>query len=560
MAAADEVIDGGASAPLPRLTPKYMREMYPSYLELVQAQVFFRHGERSPVQMRLFPEREWPFCDRSNYLHSEFMKAIGRFVPKEEPMPVPDTDMMMKKRLQCDGGKAEDKENASCYTKKTATMKTGLEYERAKWTLRLGTASLDSRANGENCSQDPRMCNAGQLTDVGLHSVERVGAYLRELYVDKLGILPRAIDGADTSRPVSDWLYIRATDYSRVLQSTFALLTGLYPQRTATNGGSSDSSESTLSTASFDGSFLRRFPIHTRMHSMETMHGNYACYNFIKQFVDPPISEARELKWIDDVYRQATQLKSIGPAVKRILDKPHFGSTFHPVYDELQSLVAHGVPLPHDVNHDLLASLGRVAYHQWTGPTQLVSGQRLGFSRLIREVAATMGQAADYSQARAKGAEGSESGSGSGSAGAGLPPRLGESQRKGDLLLSTDGGIREETASEIPRIPKLALYGGHDITVGPLAIVMGSQTREWLPFASALTFELFRDKTDGSHYVRTQLNDQVLQVATCEPFGKHHPKLGSSVCTLDAFFEHVQPLLASDADISAECGNFPTID
>ncbi|KAJ2563383.1 hypothetical protein IW140_006143 [Coemansia sp. RSA 1813] len=491
-----------------------MRTMYPPYLELIQAQVFFRHGERSPIKMRLFPEKDWPFCERSNYLHSEFMKAIGRFVPKEEPMPVPDADRMMK---GVDG-------DSTKFTRRTGTMKTGLEYEPAKWTVRLGPTGMDTGDDGENTSGDPRMCNAGQLTDVGLQSLERVGRHLRDLYVDKLGILPRNIG----AKP-SDWLYVRATDYSRVLQSTFALLTGLYPR----NPGESK--------PTFDGKFLKQFPIHSRMHQHETMHGNYACYNFIKQYVDPSTAEARRLRWIDDVYRQVSGLKSIGSKAKTIMDTPRFASSFHPVYDELQSLIAHGVPLPADVSPDLLASLGRVSYYQWTSPVQYLQSQRLGFGRLVSDVIKTMAQAVEYTSKAANSQK----------------MQIGI-QRKGDLLVSADGGIREETPDEIPLVPKLALYGGHDITVGPLAVIMGNKSLEWLPFASALTFELFKDKNDGNHYVRTRLNDKLLQVVTCEPFGKHHPEMGSSMCTLEAFFEHVKPIIATEEEFKAECGNFPS--
>ncbi|KAJ1798938.1 hypothetical protein LPJ59_002171 [Coemansia sp. RSA 2399] len=511
------------TAPLPQLTPEYMRTMYPPYMELIQAQVFFRHGERSPVKMRLFPEKDWPFCERSNYLHSEFMKAVGRFVPKEEPMPLPDADRMAK------GTAVAADADDNRYTRRTGTMKMGLEYEPAKWSVRLGTEGMDSGDGGSSNSSDPRMCNAGQLTDIGLLSLERVGRHLRELYVDKLGIIPQSIG----AKP-SDWLYIRSTDYSRVLQSTFALLTGLYPN--------SATARTAKKPVAFDAEFLETFPIHSRKHHYETMHGNFACYNFIKQYVAPPIAEARKLKWIDDVYRQAAGLESIGAKAKQVMDTPNFGSTIHPVYDELQSLAAHGVPLPADISPDLLASLGRAAFHQWTSPIHYVQGQRLGFSLLVKDIVSTMSQAAEHSS-QEKGQTPQR-------------PRLG-AQRNGDLLLSTDGGMREETPEEIPRIPKLALYGGHDITVGPLAIIMGSTSSEWLPFASALTFELFKDTRDGGSYVRTRLNDNALQVATCEPLGKHHPRMGSSMCTLDAFLEHIAPIMATEEDFKSECGSFP---
>ncbi|KAJ2532163.1 hypothetical protein EV175_007173, partial [Coemansia sp. RSA 1933] len=211
-------------------------------------------------------------------------------------MPLPDAHRMMK---------GDNESSSSQYTQRTKTMKTGLEYEPAKWSVRLGSSGMDSGDKSDNNSSDPRMCNAGQLTDVGLQSLERVGKHLRELYIDRLGIIP-----ASTGSKVSDFLYIRSTDYSRVLQSTFALLTGLYPSK---------------DHAVFDGAFLARFPIHTRLHKKETMHGNFACYNFIKHYMDPLPAEARRLKWIDDVYRQTAGLASIGSKAKQIMDTPQFG-------------------------------------------------------------------------------------------------------------------------------------------------------------------------------------------------------------------------------------------
>ncbi|KAJ1935189.1 hypothetical protein FBU59_005468 [Linderina macrospora] len=86
---------------------------------------------------------------------------------------------------------------------------------------------------------------------------------------------------------------------------------------------------------------------------------------------------------------------------------------------------------------------------------------------------------------------------------------------------------------------------------------MGNLSEEWVPFASMLTFELFKDRNDGGRYVRVKLNDRVLQVPTCEIPGKHHAKMGSTMCTFDAFMEHVKPVLATADDYKNECGKFP---
>ncbi|KAI9499793.1 hypothetical protein GGI25_006176 [Coemansia spiralis] len=522
-------------AELPELSPEYIAQMYPSHLRLVQAQVFFRHGERTPVKARLFEKREWPFCLRANYLHSEFMKAINQFVPREEAMPVPDSDQM----------KAKGRDTR--YTKRTRTRKAGLEYEPAKWSVRLCPGSdANSAADSESIISEwnPKLCDIGQLSDMGLDSLARAGQFMRTLYVDKLGFLPREPQKA------SEWLYVRSTDYSRVLQSTYALLSSLYP-----------------TALPFNKEFLSMFPIHTRLHRNETMHGNFACYNFIKHYVNSDINEARKLKWINDVYLQTIQLESIGARSKKILDAVYFGSTFHPVYDELMSMAAHNIELPADISPGHIEALGRVAHHQWTGRISYLDGQRLGFGRLVNDLVQTMAQAAALPE------------------NASARPAIGP-QRQGDVLLSPNG-VREETEAEIPRVPKLALYGGHDITVAPLAIIMGSTSKDWLPFASMLTFELFKDTqttpplalankqqhqkaeklprpysvqenldTSG-YFVRVRLNDEVLRIPTCEPIQKHHPKMGPSMCTLAAFFEHLEPIVATEQEYKNECGEMP---
>ncbi|KAJ2635518.1 hypothetical protein GGF40_003559 [Coemansia sp. RSA 1286] len=535
------------AAPLPKLTTEYVAKMYPAYLELVQAQVFFRHGERTPVKLRLRDHQAWPFCQRANFLHSEFMKAVGRFIPREETMPVPNPQMV--------GGKD------SRYTEKTATLKCGLEYEPAKWSVRLEPSHLDNgmvdlgEGGNRKKTWDPKTCEMGQLSDIGLDTLYRTGSFLRALYIDRLGFLPSNPESASTQgNKLSDWLYIRSTDYSRVIQSTHALLVGMYPgyPRSAWDGD----------WTSFNADFLRMFPIHTRFHKDETMHGNFACYNFIKHFVDVTVDEDNKFKWINDVYRQTVSLKSIGKRAKEMMGKPHFGSNYHPIYDELVSLVAHGDKLPEDVSLDLLESLGAAAYYQWTKRVYYQQDQRLGFGRLADNIVQTIAQAAALNKEQL--------------ADTSQRPALG-SQKKGDLILAP-GGIREPRKDEVPRVPKLALYGGHDITVGPMSIIMGATNRQWLPFASTLTFELFKDKNSSGalepqnlprpetvprdlktsgYYVRVRLNDQVLQVPTCEVPGKHHPKMGSSMCTLAAFFEHLEPVIASEKRLKAECGTMP---
>ncbi|KAJ1728592.1 hypothetical protein LPJ61_003955, partial [Coemansia biformis] len=100
----------------------------------------------------------------------------------------------------------------------------------------------------------------------------------------------------------------------------------------------------------------------------------------------------------------------------------------------------------------------------------------------------------------------------------------------------------------------------------------------WMPFATTLSIELFRDTTtildglqhglphpptvgalpaDDNHFVRVSLNNQTIKVPTCAANGKHHPKLGTAYCSLPAFFEHLAQVIPADGELDAECGTKP---
>ncbi|PIA14099.1 phosphoglycerate mutase-like protein [Coemansia reversa NRRL 1564] len=519
---------------MPELTTTYMQQKYPSYLQLVQAQVFFRHGERAPVKPYLYPENKWLYCERANRLHSEFMKAIGQFLSLDEDMPPPKIDTAEKNG---DAGSA----------RRVHVGIDGLKYEPAKWSIRLGEKPSDGENSG---AWDPRACQMGQLSDVGLDTLYRSGAFLRKLYIDKLELIPNT-----PTDNVGDWLYVRATDYSRVIQSTHALLAGIYPgyPRASSSG----------QWPSFDKNFLQQFPIHTRHLEEETMHGNFACDSFRRHFTDIKIADARQLKWLDDLYRQTEQLPEIGGRAKLVMDRVCFASNYHPIFDEIMSMIAHGQAMPAAMSREHLDALGRASKLQWMGVVSELNAQRLGFGRLLDDIVQTMHQAVGAAE--------------SGAAAASIWPKMG-TQRQRDLLLSHDAGVRSETESETPRVPRLALYGAHDITLGPLSIILGASAQSnWLPFASMLTIELFKDSqtmwpehqvkrrlprpptltsspdTPAGYFVRVKLDDTELQLPTCLPKGKHHPTMGPSMCSLEAFYEHLAPVVPLPQDADKEC-------
>jgi len=72
-------------------------------------------------------------------------------------------------------------------------------------------------------------CDAGQLTAKGSRQHYELGKTLREIYVDRLGFLPKVVQTPEEGRQA---VYVRSTDYKRTQDSARFLLSGLYPAST----------------------------------------------------------------------------------------------------------------------------------------------------------------------------------------------------------------------------------------------------------------------------------------------------------------------------------------
>jgi len=77
----------------------------------------------------------------------------------------------------------------------------------------------------------PGTCEKGQLTRKGYDQHVQNGAFLRDLYINRLSFLPPHWNSKD--------FYIRTTNYQRTRLSAQGLIEGLYPIRTSINGSSS---------------------------------------------------------------------------------------------------------------------------------------------------------------------------------------------------------------------------------------------------------------------------------------------------------------------------------
>ncbi|KAF2184538.1 putative acid phosphatase [Zopfia rhizophila CBS 207.26] len=158
-----------------------LRKLYPSSLVLQQVQIFFRHGERTPTSARFEHIGLPPFWSQC---------AVGKLL--------------------------------------STTALT--DHGKASWTPHSWKRSLetfgpnDSPVNpSDNKGSIHSLCGFGELTDIGRHSILELGHRLRHLYVDQLNFMPKTISDPST-------LYLRASPYTRTLESTHQAFLGLYPQ------------------------------------------------------------------------------------------------------------------------------------------------------------------------------------------------------------------------------------------------------------------------------------------------------------------------------------------
>ncbi|ORZ08631.1 histidine phosphatase superfamily [Absidia repens] len=204
----------------------------------------------------------------------------------------------------------------------------------------------------------------------------------------------------------------------------------------------------------------------------------------------------------------------------------HVSLDSHPsangVFDTVVAAKVHGFDLPKEFDDQVIRDLEQIVVDEWFY-SHIVSNEvrRLGLGRLMGDIRDRMIRRAD----------------------------------------GTDHKVGEQDY-------KLAVYSGHDTTIGPLLIILGGYDNRWPPFGSSIIFELY--KTKGSttnsnkigwfgsnkkehddHFVRVRFNSKILQLPGCAEKGKHHSNGDQSLCTLEAFKKIVKDQIPDDW--TAEC-------
>ncbi|KAK9462769.1 histidine phosphatase superfamily [Lipomyces oligophaga] len=167
--------------PLPTL--EELKALYPDDLELIQVQVLFRHGERTPVRARFQTwglQPFWPFC-----------KIAERFV--QSIVTYPNADV------------------------------TPFEYvRRLESVANHLPKNIPVAASGFKQGDHDGLCMLGELTDLGRYTGFVLGERLRWKYVDQLGFLPRLFDDHGP-------FYFRSSHIARSNETLLSLFQGLYP-------------------------------------------------------------------------------------------------------------------------------------------------------------------------------------------------------------------------------------------------------------------------------------------------------------------------------------------
>ncbi|KAK9431536.1 histidine phosphatase superfamily [Lipomyces doorenjongii] len=168
---------------LPLPSEEELRTLYPSNLELLNVQVLFRHGERTPVRARfqtwgLAPF--WPFCK----IARQFTQTIVTY-PNDATTP--------------------------------------FEYVRRLESVAKGLPNnVPVPASGFKSGQSDELCMLGELTDLGRETGFKLGDRLRWLYIDKLKFLPPLFND-------HKYFYFRSSHVARSNETLLSLFNGLYP-------------------------------------------------------------------------------------------------------------------------------------------------------------------------------------------------------------------------------------------------------------------------------------------------------------------------------------------
>ncbi|KAJ2779453.1 factor activating pos9 [Coemansia javaensis] len=493
-------------AQLPRLSPEFVAEHYPAGVGVVHVDLLHRHGERTPLAHYIpgAMPRHWNFCARGNRLHRDFLRALDLHT----------------------GSSGNDEQWRPTIFEKDRGGGRGPSFLFAG-----GPAVQDP---GDVTRSSEATCGFGQLTDVGRQSMTALGAHMRALYVDALGVLPAAVQPGS-----SDAVRLRSTAQTRAVESLLHTLGGLYPD------------------AAGDGPLFR---VGVRPPGRESLVPDFGCAAMVREYTRlNALARDRHSAEHEALCRDVLAI----PALRSFFSgqlrdfRPHAATS---LMDALAPMRAHGLPLPDGVDDALLARIVRLAATE-----VLYSGRmsaalaRLQAGQLLHEISGNMAHAVAADRASNKG-------------GPGRPQ------------LSIYSGHDTTLA------PLLAAFCHDPAQPAPHTAPIGFS---WPAYASSMRIELLRDTAAPApaiqpgwaqdqaetapdpaqipparrirpagvpaslgargYYVRVWHDDRAVVLPACRDPGAHHTRLGPAVCTLDGFFAQIARFAATPGESRREC-------
>ncbi|PIA19497.1 phosphoglycerate mutase-like protein [Coemansia reversa NRRL 1564] len=520
----DETALNSIQARLPKLTRDFIAEHYPRQVSVVHVDLLTRHGERTPVAHRI-PEispKNWNFCAAGNLLHQDFLRSVGRYTN--------------------DAGTSKD----------TVRQWQNHIFKRDSRSGGTVFGKFSAEAQHQNDSSQPTAatCGFGQITDLGRRSMTALGAHMRALYVDTLGLLPASLQSGG-----GDDLYLRTTSYTRALESLQHTIGGLYPDPPA-------------------GTQTLR--IHVRPSERDNMFPDFNCKNMVRQLLR---LNTQSLERVADEYKQLYEDMLKIPSLKSFFDtefNPGKARVAISVLDIVAPMRVHGLPLPEGVDNKLISRLAHMAAVEYLhSGWDMAALTRMQLGRLVYDLAGKIASAVETDRANALFQQ----------------PRLGIYSGHDTTMAPLLAAFGYDAAARDHRAPKDLVWPpfGASIriellkdTTTPHPIVQP----EWessqvdntadiskIPFEkrirpSSVPDSLYRwlpRRTNGrpsaqmnsratrDYYVRIWYNDRVLRLPTCRDPGAHHSQLGPAVCTLDGFFKQIARFASSDKEARSEC-------
>ena len=307
--------------PLLHKSDERIKELYPNNLELQQVVLVHRHGARTPVHK-----------DLSNILYQGLWHQCSM-----KPM------LEAFQQLQ-NVNEAHSMEHPAHERPPT--------FNRIAFAADLVDSWTSKQVNG--VPSTGKECFYGQLTDGGKRMMQKLGTRLRDLYVDKLHVLPAVLQDSK--------LYLRSTDYSRTIESLQYLLHGLYPSQFR------------------DGYGLK---IHVFPDKNETMFPHNACASLAVQ-----TKQFREAFRTSNAQRLSQTLSQF-PLLDKALDSLPMMNRIFRIYDLLKCMHGNEIELPKGYNKSHIDLLEQVVVDQWArvyDSGEEVSRKAIG--RFVAEMAA----------------------------------------------------------------------------------------------------------------------------------------------------------------------------